>query len=501
MLSPATSACARPSSTRSRGSRATTLHVAGTTTSRSCEPTSPPSRRPTDAPRPADRRLGRDRRPTGAARHRLDGRDRRVRGPDGRQRLGQDHPGPRPDRPAAPRVRRAAPVRDALRRVRRVVADRLRPSASGCVLGCPDVGVGGGRVRPPHAASPAAPAVARRPCGDRPRARGGRPAGPTPREGHLPVRRAAAAGADRPCARRRARPVRARRADGRGRPAEPAGAGRRAGAPQGRRRHRRARGPRARPPRPTRRPGGGDARRPDHLRRTAARRPRGAPPVVRRPAHPPPPHRRDAGGSARPRPAPRPARGPPMSTIGFWELLSLDFMQRALLAAAFTGLAAPAVGTYLVQRRLSLMGDGIGHVAVTGVALGLITGLSPTWTAIVVCAVGAVLIEIIRERGHANGDVALALMFYGGLAGGVLLTGLAGQSGAYLQRYLFGSITTLSLSDLWATMILAAVVVVVCVGLSPQLFAVAQDQEFARVAGLNVRAYNIMVAVLAAGIV
>ncbi len=115
------------------------------------------------------------------------------------------------------------------------------------------------------------------------------------------------------------------------------------------------------------------------------------------------------------------------------ELFSLPFMQRALLAALFTGLAAPAVGTYLVQRRLALMGDGIGHVAVTGVALGLLTGTSPTWTAVVVAILGAVLIEVIRERGHTNGDVALALLFYGGLAGGVLLTGLGGQSAATLQ--------------------------------------------------------------------
>ncbi len=180
------------------------------------------------------------------------------------------------------------------------------------------------------------------------------------------------------------------------------------------------------------------------------------------------------------------------------DIFTLAFMQRALVAALFTGLAAPAVGTYLVQRRLALMGDGIGHVAVTGVALGLLTGASPTWTAIGVCAVGAVLIELIRERGHANGDVALALMFYGGLAGGVLLTGLAGQSAATLQQYLFGSITTISTGDVWITIALALVVVGVCLGLAPQLFAVSQDQDFARVAGLNVRAYNILVAVLAA---
>jgi zinc transport system permease protein len=180
------------------------------------------------------------------------------------------------------------------------------------------------------------------------------------------------------------------------------------------------------------------------------------------------------------------------------DLFDYGFMQRALLAALFTGLAAPAVGTYLVQRRMALMGDGLGHVAVTGVALGLLTGTSPTWTAVIVAVLGAVLIEVIRERGHTNGDVALALLFYGGLAGGVLLTGLGGQSAARLQEYLFGAITTISISEVLLTMALAAAVIVCCLGLAPQLFAVAHDQEFARVAGLNVRAYNLLVAVLAA---
>jgi zinc transport system permease protein len=179
-------------------------------------------------------------------------------------------------------------------------------------------------------------------------------------------------------------------------------------------------------------------------------------------------------------------------------LLEYPFMVRALLGALFTGLAAPAVGTYLVQRRLALMGDGIGHVAVTGVALGLLTGTSPTITAVLVAVVGAVVIEVIRERGRTSGDVALALMFYGGIAGGVLLIGLAGRGAATLQSYLFGSITTIDTTDVWVTAVLAAAVLFVAIGLAPQLFAVAQDQEFARVAGLNVRFYNIVVAVMAA---
>ena len=179
-------------------------------------------------------------------------------------------------------------------------------------------------------------------------------------------------------------------------------------------------------------------------------------------------------------------------------LFELAFFQRALIAALFTGLAAPVVGTYLVQRRLALMGDGVGHVAVTGVALGLVTGLAPTWTAVVVATLGAITIELIRERGRTGGDVALALLFYGGIAGGILLTGLGGQSASTLNAYLFGSLTTLGVADVWFTIGLAVVVVVLGIGLSPQLFAVAQDPDFARVSGLRVRLWNLLVAVLAA---
>jgi zinc transport system permease protein len=180
------------------------------------------------------------------------------------------------------------------------------------------------------------------------------------------------------------------------------------------------------------------------------------------------------------------------------DLLSYPFMVRALIAAAVTGLAAPAIGTYLVQRRLALLGDGLGHVAVTGVAIGLLTGASPTWVAVAVAVLGAVAIEVIRERGHTNGDVALALLFYGGLAAGVLITGLAGQSASRLQEYLFGSVTSVTPADVLTTVLLAIVVLVVCLGLLPQLFAVAQDPEFAQVAGVRIRLYNLLVAVLAA---
>ena len=180
------------------------------------------------------------------------------------------------------------------------------------------------------------------------------------------------------------------------------------------------------------------------------------------------------------------------------DLLLAPFMLRALLAAAVTGLAAPAVGTYLVQRRLSLMGDGIGHVCVTGVALGLLTGTSPTLTAVIVAILGALLIELIRSTGKATGDVALALLFYGGIAGGLLLVSLAGNGVFALQQYLFGSIVTISTSAVVASVALAVVVLVLSFALLPQLFSVANDEDYARTTGLSVRFYNVLISVLAA---
>ncbi|GGP38865.1 metal ABC transporter permease [Streptomyces melanogenes] len=181
------------------------------------------------------------------------------------------------------------------------------------------------------------------------------------------------------------------------------------------------------------------------------------------------------------------------------EILQTAFMQRALIAAVLVGITAPAVGIYLVQRRQALMGDGIGHVAMTGVGLGFLLNSSPVWMATLVSVVGAVTMELIRAYGKTRGDIALAMLFYGGMAGGVLLVNLSDTgSNANLSSYLFGSLSTVSDSDVTSICVLAAFVVLVTVGLRRQLFAVSQDEEFARVTGLPVRALNLLVAVTAA---
>lgn len=180
------------------------------------------------------------------------------------------------------------------------------------------------------------------------------------------------------------------------------------------------------------------------------------------------------------------------------DLLSYDFMQRALIAALVTGITAPAVGIFLVQRKLSLLGDGIGHAALTGVALGLLTGVAPLYTAIIVSALGATAIELIRRWGKTNGDVALAILFYGGIASGVLLANLAGASAANLTGYLFGSLTTVSAEELIIVVALAIIAFFLIVTFLPQFFAISFDEEHAKVSGLKVHWYAILLALIAA---
>lgn len=180
------------------------------------------------------------------------------------------------------------------------------------------------------------------------------------------------------------------------------------------------------------------------------------------------------------------------------DFLTLGFMRKALIAGAMVGFAAPSIGIFLVQRRLSLMGDGIGHVVFMGVAAGLVLGISPIPSALIFAVAGAATIEVLRQRGKTSSDVALALIFYLGIAGGIFFLGFGDTSSLRLNSYLFGSVLTVNDTDLWIVSAVAVVATVTTHVLRKHLFAVAYDEEIARVSGLPVTALNLLVAVLAA---
>jgi zinc transport system permease protein len=173
-------------------------------------------------------------------------------------------------------------------------------------------------------------------------------------------------------------------------------------------------------------------------------------------------------------------------------------MQLALVAGVVVGACAPLIGAFLVQKRLALLGDGIGHLAFAGIAGGLLLDVAPLPIAGAVAVSGAVAIERLRSRGRASGDLALALFFYSGIAAGVVLLGLADSLDAGLLSYLFGSIVTVTAGDAWTVVALGLFVIAVMGFIGRALFAVVLDEESARVAGLPVDLLNATLAALAA---
>jgi zinc transport system permease protein len=175
-----------------------------------------------------------------------------------------------------------------------------------------------------------------------------------------------------------------------------------------------------------------------------------------------------------------------------------EFMRLAFATGGIVGVLAPAVGFFLVQRRMSLIGDGIGHAAFAGVAAGYLLGISPVATALVASLTAAVAVEWLRARRRTAGDQALAIIFYTGIAAGVVLVSIAGALDVDLFAFLFGSILTVTREDLVLVAALGGLGLAGIALLYRALAAVVLDEEGARVAGVPIGRLNVFVAVVAA---
>ena len=180
------------------------------------------------------------------------------------------------------------------------------------------------------------------------------------------------------------------------------------------------------------------------------------------------------------------------------EIFQYDFMVRAFEAGIAVGIVAPLIGMFLVVRRYSLMADTLAHVSLAGVAVGLLLAINPIFSAIVLSLLAAIGIESLRHSQRVFGESVLALFLSGSLAIAVIILSFAKGFNANLFSYLFGSISTVSLADLWVTIGLAFAVFFMTVFLYKELFFVSFDEELAQANGLPVKRLNIALVMLAA---
>jgi zinc transport system permease protein len=171
-------------------------------------------------------------------------------------------------------------------------------------------------------------------------------------------------------------------------------------------------------------------------------------------------------------------------------------MNRAILASVLVGATAPAFGVFLVLRRLSLIADTLSHVALAGVAIALLTKTFAPVVALIATTTAAVSIEELRMRRLLPGDAALAVFLYGALALAVVLISIADGFNSMLFSYLFGSVLTVTQTDLWSMASLAILITVFMLMFSSELAQITFDPDLARINGVRVHLLNLGLAVL-----
>ena len=182
---------------------------------------------------------------------------------------------------------------------------------------------------------------------------------------------------------------------------------------------------------------------------------------------------------------------------GILEIFRYGFMQRALLAGLLVGGICGLLGVFVVLRRTSQLGDSLAHAAFGGVALGVMLGIYPVYAALVVAVAGAIAIHALRERG-VYGDLAVTIVYATGLAGGVFLISFSGGLNVDLLSLLFGSILTVSWTDVTMIAGLFVLALSVLALLYKEIFAFAFDPEGARVSGVPVQGLDVGFTVLTA---
>lgn len=180
------------------------------------------------------------------------------------------------------------------------------------------------------------------------------------------------------------------------------------------------------------------------------------------------------------------------------EVLEYGFMQRSLIAGVIIAVLCSVIGNFLVMRRLSLLGDGLAHIAFGGLTIGLATKIYPIWMALFVSVVSVVVINEVRRRGKIYGESALGILFSAGLAVGVVMISLKKGFSVDVFSYLFGSILTVSWQDVWLIFGLGVLIVGVIAVLYKELLFIAFDEESAQASGIHVRVLDIVLLVCAA---
>lgn len=180
------------------------------------------------------------------------------------------------------------------------------------------------------------------------------------------------------------------------------------------------------------------------------------------------------------------------------EMLSYDFIVRAIIVGGLVSLCSALLGVSLVLKRYSMIGDGLSHVAFGALTVAIAWDVTPLYVSTPVVVISAIALLRLSEDSRIKGDSAIAIIATVSMALGVVVTALTKGLNANVYTYMFGSILAMSESDVYMSVILSAIVLILFIFFYNKIFAVTFDESFAKATGIKSDNYNIIIAVLTA---
>ncbi|MFV0527852.1 MAG: metal ABC transporter permease [Lachnospiraceae bacterium] len=179
------------------------------------------------------------------------------------------------------------------------------------------------------------------------------------------------------------------------------------------------------------------------------------------------------------------------------SILQYGFMQRAIIVGILLAIAAPCVGMTIVLKRKSMIGDALSHSSLAGVALGLLLGINPILGATGICIMAALAIEAIQKKIPRYSEMAISIIMSAGIGLAGVLSGFVKNS-ANFNSFLFGSIVSVSMAEVWAVAGISCAVILIVFVLYQELFYISFDERAARLSGVPVRTVNFIFTLLTA---
>ena len=179
------------------------------------------------------------------------------------------------------------------------------------------------------------------------------------------------------------------------------------------------------------------------------------------------------------------------------EIFAFSFMHRALIAGTAIAILCSVIGLFLVLRRYSLFGDAVAHSSFGGIALGLLAGVYPLWTAYGVSLVSAVIITRVKEKFNISGDASVAVLLSSGIAVGLVIIGFSGGFTIDIFSFLFGSILLISVDDTILVLSLTGIILIIVLLLYKQLLYSTFNEQQAKVSGIPVEKINYLIVFMA----